>query len=198
MPARSDNRRGTAGPRVLPGSVRIIAGHWRGRRIRVPDGALVRPTPDRVRETLFNWLRDTLDGARCLDLYAGTGVLGFEALSRGAAEVTFVERDAALADALRAQAAKLGGEARIERRDVAQLLRERPPSRFDVVFLDPPFDVALEPTLELLPPWLADGALIYVERPNRAGLPELPNAAWRKRSRAGAVSFGLLAWPAQD
>ena len=75
------------------GSVRIIGGEWRSRRLAIPDGAAVRPTPDRVRETVFNWLRDSIVGARCLDLYAGTGALGFEALSRGAAQAYFVERD---------------------------------------------------------------------------------------------------------
>ena len=88
----------------VQGRIRIIAGEWRGRRIEIPEGTAVRPTPDRVRETVFNWLRDAIDGARCLDLFAGTGVLGFEALSRGAAEACFVEQDAALVDALRATA----------------------------------------------------------------------------------------------
>ena len=85
----------------VQGRIRIIAGEWRGRRVDIPEGTAVRPTPDRVRETVFNWLRDTIVGARCLDLFAGTGVLGFEALSRGAAEAWFVEQDAALVAALR-------------------------------------------------------------------------------------------------
>ena len=87
-------------------SVRIIAGDWRGRRIPIPDGTRVRPTPDRVRETLFNWLNAVIPGARCLDLFAGTGVLGLEALSREAGEVWFVETDSSLIDSLRTQIAR--------------------------------------------------------------------------------------------
>ena len=182
--------------RRVQGRVRLIAGEWRGRRIEIPDGTAVRPTPDRVRETLFNWLRDALVGARCIDLYAGTGVLGFEALSRGAAEVWFIERDAALVAGLHATAHKLGVAPHIHRRDAFAFLREPPSARFDVAFLDPPYAEAIEPLLELLPPWLAVGALVYVERPRKAGLPVLAGAEWVKRSHAGAVEYGLLRWSA--
>ena len=176
----------------VQGRVRIIAGDWRGRRIAIPDGTAVRPTPDRVRETLFNWLQGLLAGARCLDLYAGTGALGFEALSRGAAEVAFVERDAALVEALRATAQQLKATPEIVRRDALAYLREPAAERFDVVFLDPPYSEPIAPLLELLPPWLAPNALVYVERGRGEGLPELPSAQWVKRSRAGAVDYGLL------
>jgi 16S rRNA (guanine966-N2)-methyltransferase len=176
----------------VQGRVRIIAGEWRSRRIEVPDGTAVRPTPDRVRETVFNWLQDSVVGARCLDLYAGTGVLGFEALSRGAAEAWFVERDAKLVDALRATARQLGANPEIVRRDALAFLREPPASTFDVVFLDPPYAEPVAPLLQLLPPWLALGALVYVERPRREGLPAVPAAEWVKRSYAGAVEYGLL------
>jgi 16S rRNA (guanine966-N2)-methyltransferase len=179
--------------RAAPGSVRIIAGQWRGRRLAIPAGTDVRPTPDRVRETLFNWLRELVEGARCLDLYAGTGALGFEALSRGAAETWFVEHDPVLVAALGAQADALGVAPRIVRQDASSLLRGRPPQRFDVVFVDPPYALPIEPLLELLPPWLADHAVVYVERPLHPGLPDVPNATWRKRSHAGAVEYGLLA-----
>jgi 16S rRNA (guanine966-N2)-methyltransferase len=174
------------------GSVRIIAGDWRGRRISIPDGTAVRPTPDRVRETVFNWLRDVVVGARCLDLYAGTGALGFECLSRGAAEVWFVERDATLAEALHATARLLGATPHVVRRDALAFLREPPAARFDVVFLDPPYAQPLEPLLELLPRWLAPQASVYVERPRAAGLPGVPEAEWLKKSYAGAVEYGLL------
>jgi 16S rRNA (guanine966-N2)-methyltransferase len=152
----------------------------------------VRPTPDRVRETLFNWLRDTLEGARCLDLYAGTGVLGFEALSRGAAEVWFVERDPVLVAALSAHAETLGVQPRVIRQDAVSLLRGTATARFDVVFLDPPYTEPVEPLLALLSPWLTATALVYVERPRSPGLPALASAEWVKRGHAGAVEYGLL------
>ena len=174
------------------GSVRIIAGDWRGRRISIPDGTAVRPTPDRVRETVFNWLRDVVVGARCLDLYAGTGVLGFECLSRGAAEAWFVETDATLAEALQATGRILGAKPHVVRRDSLAFLREPPAAPFDVVFLDPPYAQSLEPLLELLPRWLAPQALVYVERPRAAGLPAVPAAEWLKKSYAGTVEYGLL------
>jgi 16S rRNA (guanine966-N2)-methyltransferase len=178
--------------RQVQGRVRIIAGEWRGRRIEIPDGTSVRPTPDRVRETVFNWLQGSLDGARCLDLFAGTGVLGFEALSRGAAEVWLVEQDAKLVDALRATAQNLGAVPQIVRRDALAFLREPPARRFDVVFLDPPYAAPLAPLLVELPAWLLPHALVYVERPRTEGLPAVPAAQWLKRSHAGAVEYGLL------
>jgi len=178
--------------RHVQGRVRIIAGEWRGRRIEIPDGTAVRPTPDRVRETVFNWLRDSLPGARCLDLFAGTGVLGFEALSRGAAEAWLVEQDAKLVNALRATAQTLGAAPRIVRRDALAFLREPPAARFDVVFLDPPYAAPLDPLLAVLPAWLSSRALVYVERPRSEGLPAPSSAAWVKRSHAGAVEYGLL------
>jgi len=178
--------------RHVQGRVRIIAGEWRGRRIEIPDGTGVRPTPDRVRETVFNWLRDSLVGARCLDLFAGTGAFGFESLSRGAAEAWFVEQDAALVEALRATAEKLRAAPRIVRRDALAFLREPPAERFDVVFLDPPYAASLEPLLAVLPAWLVPRAVVYVERPRSEGLPTVLSAEWAKRSYAGAVEYGLL------
>jgi 16S rRNA (guanine966-N2)-methyltransferase len=182
--------------RAAPGSVRIIAGEWRGRRLAVAPGTDVRPTPDRVRETVFNWLREAVGGARCLDLYAGTGALGFEALSRGAAEVWFVEHDPVLIGTLTEQSQVLDVTPRIVRQDVASLLRGRPVQSFDIVFLDPPYGLPVEPLLELLPPWLAPRGLVYVERPLRPGLPEVAGGSWRKRSHAGAVEYGLLSFAA--
>jgi 16S rRNA (guanine966-N2)-methyltransferase len=176
----------------VQGSVRIIAGEWRGRRIAIPEGTSVRPTPDRVRETLFNWLRDSLAGARCLDLYAGTGALGFEALSRGAAAAWFVEQDAALIEGLTATGRQLGATPHVVRRDALAFLREPPAARFDVTFLDPPYAQPLEPLLELLPRWLTPQAVVYVERPRSEGLRPVPGAAWLKQSYAGAVEYGLL------
>lgn len=174
------------------GSVRIVGGQWRSRRISIPDGTTVRPTPDRARETLFNWLRDAIVGARCLDLYAGTGALGFEALSRGAAETVFVERDPVLVTALRAQAAAFGVEPRVVRQDAESFLHGSVAAPFDVVFVDPPYDRPIEPIVALLPRWLAARGVVYVERPRKPGLPVLPDGTWVRRSHAGAVEYGLL------
>lgn len=184
-------KRGNA-RRAPNGSVRIIAGEWRGRRVPIAQGTAVRPTPDRVRETLFNWLRDDVAGARCLDLYAGTGALGFEALSRGAGEAWFVEQDPVLIGALESQAETFDVQPRIIRQDAASFLRTRALQRFDLVFLDPPYALPVEPLLALLPPWLSDHGLVYVERPRSPGLPAVPEGSWFKRSHAGAVEYGLF------
>ena len=181
-------------------SVRIIGGRWRGRRIAIPHGTAVRPTPDRVRETVFNWLSGEIPGAACLDLFAGTGVFGLEALSRGAREAWFVERDAELARVLRARIEELHADGRVVQTDVEALLRQAPQRQFDVVFLDPPYQKALEPLLASMASWVTDSAHIYVERPRPRGdtpgldkLAEaLPGAELVKQSRAGAVVFGVL------
>jgi 16S rRNA (guanine966-N2)-methyltransferase len=186
MAKRSNARRGP------PGKIRIIGGEWRSRRLSVPEGTGVRPTPDRVRETLFNWLRDTIVGARCLDLCAGSGALGFEALSRGAAQVYFVERDPKLIASLREHATAFGVNPRIIRQDAESFLKGIVHERFDVVFVDPPYASPLDPMLGLLPRWLTRRAVIYVERPRAPGLPQTDQGVWLKRSTAGAVEYGLL------
>jgi 16S rRNA (guanine966-N2)-methyltransferase len=177
--------------------LRIIGGAWRGRKLRFPASAAIRPTPDRVRETLFNWLGAAVRGAQCLDLFAGSGALGLEALSRGAADVTFIERDAAAARALSMlltdwQAA----QARVVRADALRYLAgaSRP---LDIVFLDPPFDSPLlgEAAARLVQGrWLKPGALVYVECAARDGLPQLP-ASWQsqKAKQAGEVGYHLFA-----
>jgi 16S rRNA (guanine966-N2)-methyltransferase len=171
--------------------VRIIAGEYRGRRIAVPDRADLRPTPDRVRETLFNWLGQTLEGRNCLDLFAGSGALGFEAASRGAARVVMVENDRGVFSSLKKTRDLIGA------RQVDLILADafdflgKSAETFDVVFLDPPFrQNALPVLLERLPARLAPGARVYVEAP--AALE--PGGSWRelKRSRAGQVSYQLL------
>ena len=173
-----------------PGKVRIIGGALRGRRIAVPSRPGLRPTPDRGRETLFNWLGQRLEGLSCLDLFAGTGALGFEAASRGAARVVMVERDRQLASSL-AQFRDVVGAASVEvvPGEALEYLA-RGGERFDVVFLDPPFGQnALPAVLERLPARLAPGARVYVEaeRPLR-------DPAWRelRGARAGQVSYQLL------
>jgi 16S rRNA (guanine966-N2)-methyltransferase len=175
--------------------LRIIGGSWRGRRLRFPAGALIRPTPDRVRETLFNWLGARVTGARCLDLFAGSGALGLEALSRGAAHVTFVEHDTVAARELQATLAAWGArDAQVERGDALAFLarRARP---FDIVFLDPPFAAGLLAEAAAVLEgngWLGADALIYVECSARAGVPPLPERwAALKAKRAGEVGYHL-------
>ncbi len=177
-----------------PGRIRIIGGSLRNSRLQVPELPGLRPTPERVRETLFNWLAPVIEGARCLDLCAGTGALGIEACSRGAASVHFVERDARAAQALRENLARLRIEAaQVSILDAGTFLRGTAQA-FDLVFLDPPF--ALDLWAELARQleaggWLATKALIYVESP-RADVPDLPSN-WRvhREADAGEVHFAL-------
>jgi 16S rRNA (guanine966-N2)-methyltransferase len=167
----SARRNGTPVGRGAPGYVRIVGGDWRGTRLPVADAAGLRPTPDRVRETLFNWLQPVLPGARVLDLFSGTGALGLEALSRGAREAWLVERDPRLAESLRATVARLhaGDRAHVAQADALSWLRAPLQGRFDVVFLDPPFAAGLwGDVLAALPPWLEDNAWLYVEAPVEA------------------------------
>jgi 16S rRNA (guanine(966)-N(2))-methyltransferase RsmD len=172
--------------------VRIIGGAWRSRLISFPAERGLRPTPDRVRETLFNWLGQDLSGKRCLDLFAGSGALGFEALSRGAAEVVSVEHSRAAAAALRENAARLDARGwRLVVGDALHFLRDPGAGRFDVVFVDPPYDSGLAAaTLARLPAVLAPGAAVYVE----SNGPIEPGAPWhvRKQARAGSVHYRLL------
>ncbi|HET7268460.1 MAG TPA: 16S rRNA (guanine(966)-N(2))-methyltransferase RsmD [Oleiagrimonas sp.] len=162
---KSRVRRGAA-----PGRVRIIAGRLRGSVLEVPDRPGLRPTPNRLRETLFNWLQPALPGARCLDLFAGSGALGIEALSRGAGAVQLVERDAGLAEALRVNLQRLGPglDACVHGGDATGFLDAADAAPFDIVFVDPPFAAELwEPVSARLEAggWLAPQALIYLEMP---------------------------------
>ena len=195
----------TSVPHVARGNkarvLRIIGGSWRGRTWRFPQGD-IRPTPDRVRETLFNWLSPGIAGARCRALFAGSGALGLEALSRGAAGTVFVERSVDTARQLRQTLALWGGEraaaAQVHVADANGFLAGEP-AVFDIVFLDPPFAAGLlGPVAARLEAghWLAPGALIYAEGPARENLPPLP-AAWSvvKTGRAGEVGYHLLRRP---
>src|SRR3984957_18042760 len=148
-------------------SVRIIGGGWRGRRANFPDLPGLRPTPDRVRETLFNWLQHSVAGARCLDLFAGSGALGLEALSRGAKQLVFVEQAVAASRFLQEQLIRLGGQGRgqVVEMGAARYLRN-PVQPFDIVFLDPPFGRdALAEYVPMLDAgkWLSAGGLVYLE-----------------------------------
>ena len=183
----------TPGRRAAPAGrncVRIIAGRWRSRLVRFPPAANLRPTPDRVRETLFNWLGQRLDGLACVDLFAGSGALGFEALSRGAARVVMVECDRRIARALRDSAHSLDAAgAEVVEGDALKYL-ERSSESFDVAFVDPPYasDLAAR-AIENLPARLNPGARVYVESSAPLDLP----APWKalRQDRAGAVRYAL-------
>lgn len=174
--------------------LRIIAGQWRGRRWRFLAAEGVRPTPDRVRETLFNWLAPRIAGARCLDLYAGSGALGLEALSRGAGHVTFVEKQRPVAEALQAQLSLWKAcNYELHIADAGTWLAQAAGPPFDIVFLDPPFDAGL--TTAVLAKLrarhlLAAGGWVYLEQP--ADVPPPPDWVLHRSGRAGAVGYHLL------
>lgn len=195
MTKRPPSFRTPAAPR--PGRVRIVAGKWRGRFLPVSDVPGLRPTSERIRETVFNWLAPEIEGSRCLDLFAGTGVLGFEALSRGAAAAVFVERSGKACDALRQSALRLGASpATIVCREALGHLRHAPPSPMNIVFLDPPFG-GRSPgeVLTLLGGrnWLAPRAAVYLEQEASQPFPPLPDG-WtvRREKKAGNVRYSLL------
>jgi 16S rRNA (guanine966-N2)-methyltransferase len=176
---------------MIANRVRIIGGAWRSRRIPFPPGKDLRPTPDRVRETRFNWLGQDLTGRACLDLFAGSGALGFEAASRGARRVVMVERDPVIFRALAANRGQLAAAAvELRRADALEFLVSDTGS-YDVVFLDPPFKSGYWARVApLLAPHLEPGALVYYES---AARPELP-AGWKewRRGQAGRVRYQLL------
>lgn len=178
--------------------IRIIGGAWRRQWLPVPSVGGLRPTADAQRETLFNWLQPHLPGARVLDLYAGTGALGFEAASRGAREVWLVERDARASAQLEANRERLGAaQVRIRGDDVARLLSQPPEGGpFDLVFLDPPFGQdRVAPTLAALlaQGWLAPGARVYAELESEIDPSFVVDAGWViDRERTGGQARGML------
>lgn len=171
--------------------VRIVGGAWRSRLVHFPPRKDLRPTPDRVRETLFNWLGQDLSGLTCLDLFAGSGALGFEAASRGARRVVMVESDPVIFRALLASREALAaGAVEPRRADAIEFLRADA-GVYDIVFLDPPFKGGHWPQLaRLLPPRLAPGALVYYEGAKPPDLP--PGWEIHRQGRAGQVSYQLL------
>ncbi len=177
------------------GQIRIIGGQWRGRKLPVPDSAGLRPTTDRVRETLFNWLAPDIQEARCLDCFAGSGALGLEALSRYAASATLLELERAVAQQLSQNLQTLRAtHANVVQTNTLQWLSQAG-QPFDVVFVDPPFRKGLlQETLTLLEQngWLADEALIYVESEMEHGTPQAP-ANWDlyREKIAGQVAYRL-------
>ncbi len=182
--------------RALPHQVRIIGGSWKRTRLEVPDRPGLRPTPDRVRETLFNWLGQDLTGWRCVDAFTGTGALGLEAASRGAADVLLVEAEGALVDQLRAVIRRLqAANVRVQRGNALTVLAGLPPGSVDLVFLDPPFEADLfDKALAAALPALAPGGFVYLEAPAAWGAEALARhgLALVRHLKAGAVHGHLL------
>ncbi|MBT8103573.1 MAG: 16S rRNA (guanine(966)-N(2))-methyltransferase RsmD [Gammaproteobacteria bacterium] len=179
------------------GRLRIVAGNWRSRRLDIADAPGLRPTSERIRETLFNWLEPRIHGARCLDLFAGTGALGLEALSRGAHSVVFVEKSPLVVSMLDANIKVLDAEAAVvHQMEALNYLRGERPGEFDLVFLDPPFAAELvEDVCRLLVERqaLANDALIYIEQDRSQPEPALPDG-WQvlKSKTAGNVRYMLV------
>lgn len=176
-------------------TLRIIGGQWRRRRLRFPAVPGLRPTGDRIRETVFNWLQNEIPGAHCLDLFAGSGAMGLEAASRGAARVVMVERSRTAYRSLLAHQALLDAAMLEIVHDDARRFLRRPPQRFDVVFLDPPFQSDIIGTCcKLLEEegWLASNATIYLELDKATPLPSLPTTWDIVREKvAGQVTFRI-------
>ncbi|WP_119152934.1 16S rRNA (guanine(966)-N(2))-methyltransferase RsmD [Caldimonas tepidiphila] len=201
MPSRPAPRRPASSP--PPREVRIIAGQWKRTKLPVADRPGLRPTMDRVRETLFNWLGQDLEGWRCLDAFAGTGALGFEAASRGAAEVLMIERDATLRAGLESVKARLSADAvQVLSTDALRWMQRAAPARFELVLLDPPFDAGVfDAALAAAAPLLVDGGLLYLEADRRlddeaqlAALSLLPH----RHGSAGSVHYHLFRRAAAD
>lgn len=180
----------------MTGKIRIIGGQWRGRKLQVPNQLGLRPTPARLRETLFNWLAMDLPGRCCLDLFAGSGALGIEAASRGAQKVWLIEKESHIVTGLKQQITSLKtNNLEIVCADALNFL-EKTPFHFDVAFLDPPFDSPLLKTCcHLLEQkgWLSQDALIYLETDRHLGMPVLPpNWQMIRGQNAGQVSGFLV------
>lgn len=177
-------------------AVRLIGGKWRSRKIHFAENASLRPTPDRVRETVFNWLAPHLVGARCLDLFAGSGVLGFEALSRGAASAVFVEKDLSTLQTLKNCAKELEADtASFYLQDALTWLEQPLKEKFDIVFLDPPFRSGLlEKAILLLQKnnWLESDALFYVEMEREQELILPDNLVWFRQKTTQQICYGIL------
>jgi len=192
----------TTGKTSQPGRVRIVAGKWRSRLLDIADVPGLRPTSERIRETLFNWLAPVIQGARCLDIFAGTGALGLEALSRGAAEVVFVEKSPVAAATLREHIAMLNvSETAVNETDASDYLRRAPLGEFDIVFLDPPFAADVHEDLCRLlveEQVLSKNAWIYLEEDRAKPAAVIPKG-WQimKTGLAGNVRYSLVQASAQ-
>ena len=182
--------------KTLAREVRIIGGQWKRSKLPVTDAPGLRPTPDRVRETLFNWLGQDLSGWRCLDAFAGSGALGFEAASRGASEVTLIERERRAARHLTDTKERLKADTvRVENADALSWMARSAAGRFELVFIDPPFDSdAIVPALDAAVRLVVEGGYIYLEAAHALPLDAATERGLRvhRQSRAGAVHFHLL------
>jgi 16S rRNA (guanine966-N2)-methyltransferase len=179
------------------GQLRIIGGEFRSRVVAFDPGTAVRPTPDRVRQTLFDWLTPVIEGARCVDLFAGSGALGLEALSRGAGHVTFVDSGPRQAAAIGAALDRLQAAARatVVQSDALAFLARAPAGSFEIAFLDPPFDSGLlAPALAALPAALSGEPRIYAEWHRAGALPWPPGYAPVREKKAGQVSYALATY----
>lgn len=189
-------RPSTVPARAGAGEVRIIGGQWKRSKLPVADKPGLRPTPDRVRETLFNWLGQDLTGWRCIDVFSGTGALGFEAASRGAAEVRLVEQDGALVAQLKRSQIQLQANAtQIQRGEGVAVLKQLEPASMDLVFLDPPFDANLfEASLQAAARVVAADGYVYLEAPTAWSDEQLAvfGLVVHRHLKAGAVHAHLL------
>lgn len=213
IPAKKPGRANSAGAKAArvpvhkrpPGEIRLIGGHWKRIKLKVADKPGLRPTPDRVRETLFNWLGQDLSGMRCVDAFAGTGALGFEAASRGASEVLLVEREGALVEQLQRVSAQLQAlkmtppappqRLQIQRGEGLAALRQLAPASQHVIFLDPPFDGDLyEAALTAAACAIAPTGFVYLEAPKAWTDAMLNPLGWtlHRHLKAGAVHAHLL------
>ena len=181
-----------------PGHIRIIGGKWRSRQLMVAESEGLRPTADRVRETVFNWLAPKIQGARCCDLFAGTGALGFEALSRGAQFVHMVEKNVKVVDSLKDSAARLKVDAndfQIEQADAIKALKIPPKTPFDIIFLDPPFRQGLStPCLEAIVKnhWLSEAGWVYLEIEQQETVPLNDTWVVHRSKQAGQLRYHIL------
>ncbi len=186
----------TGGPGALPREVRIIGGQWKRSKLPVADAPGLRPTPDRVRETLFNWLGQDLSGWRCLDAFAGSGALGFEAASRDADAVTLLERDRILARSLAQTAERLKATTvRVECAEAMAWMARSAPACFELVFIDPPFDSPLAlPALAAAARVVVPGGVAYVEMPRPLMAQDVAGSGWEigRQGRAASVHYHLL------
>ncbi|HEX5389767.1 MAG TPA: 16S rRNA (guanine(966)-N(2))-methyltransferase RsmD [Burkholderiaceae bacterium] len=197
---RSKSSGGARPAASAPGMVRIIGGEWKRSKLAVAAAPGLRPTPDRVRETLFNWLGQDLSGLRCLDAFAGSGALGFEAASRGATEVLLIEQAPALVASLRDNATRLqASQITVQRGDALSLMRQRTGQAWDVVFLDPPFgdgqnEALFRDALKAARDLVSPNGSLYLEAPRVWADAELAELGWRvlRQGRAGQVAFHLL------
>ncbi len=173
-------------------SVRIIGGQWRGRKLAIVDQDGLRPTGDRIRETLFNWLQPNLSCFPCIDLFAGTGSLGFEALSRGAPEATLIEQSPSAYQALKVHQQNLNAKATLIKGDALNWLEQQPCLPSSLVFVDPPFQKQLwQRTLDLLDQKLTHPSWVYIETPRDHSLTVPPNWHLHRQKSAGSIRFSL-------